>query len=376
VQLDGRVYYLGEYDSEESHRDYERIVAEWLVNGWRRRTLGKGRAGAQSINELLVDYLRHAESHYVKDGKVTHEVANIKLAMKPLKRLYGDMPVEEFGPLALKAVRQAMIEKGLCRRSINIHVGRLRRVFKWGVENELVPPSVFHGLQAVPGLRRGRGGAKESEPVKPVPEAAVKAVLKVVSRPIAAMIRVQYLTGMRPGEVCSMRMRNLDCLGRIWIYKPESHKTEHFGHKRVINLGPEAQKVLRPFLRLDPEAHLFNPREAVKERYEKAAAARKTPRWPSHMRRNKAKRKRRPGRKPKDHYTRMSYYRAVVRGCKRAKIDSWHPHQLRHNAATRIRKEFGPEHARAVLGHQSLVATEIYAERDAGMASEVMAKIG
>ena len=42
----------------------------------------------------------------------------------------------------------------------------------------------------------------------------------------------------------------------------------------------------------------------------------------------------------------------------------WHPHQLRHNAGTRIAREYGVTDAQVVLGHQHLQTTEIYAERD------------
>jgi len=35
VQLDGRVFYLGDYDSEESRNAYNRLVTEWLANGRR-----------------------------------------------------------------------------------------------------------------------------------------------------------------------------------------------------------------------------------------------------------------------------------------------------------------------------------------------------
>jgi hypothetical protein len=46
-----------------------------------------------------------------------------------------------------------------------------------------------------------------------------------------------------------------------------------------------------------------------------------------------------------------------------------YPHQLRHNSATRIRRDFGPDAARAVPGQKCLDATEIYAEIDAASTS-------
>ena len=49
----------------------------------------------------------------------------------------------------------------------------------------------------------------------------------------------------------------------------------------------------------------------------------------------------------------------------------WHPHQLRHAAATRIRRQYGLEAARAVLGHKSLAITEVYAEQDTAKVEEI-----
>tara|TARA_R110002111_G_scaffold55414_4_gene95295 strand:- start:856 stop:1071 length:216 start_codon:yes stop_codon:yes gene_type:complete len=54
----------------------------------------------------------------------------------------------------------------------------------------------------------------------------------------------------------------------------------------------------------------------------------------------------------------------------------WHPNQLRHNAGTYLRKEFGIEAARVVLGHKSAGVTEIYAELDRAKAEEIMGKVG
>ena len=53
-----------------------------------------------------------------------------------------------------------------------------------------------------------------------------------------------------------------------------------------------------------------------------------------------------------------------------------HPHQLRHNAATRLRKEFGLDVAQVVLGHKRLEVTQVYAERDLDRARDVMSLVG
>ncbi len=169
-----------------------------------------------------------------------------------------------------------------------------------------------------------------------------------------------------------MRSRDVDTSGSVWTYRPESHKAEHHGRERVIHVGPRAQAVLRPWLRAEPEAFLFSPAEAMAERRSALRQSRRTPVQPS----QRDRRKRDPRKSPGVRYDTDSYRRAIAYGCKRAGVAKWHPHQLRHNAATRLRKEFGLDTARAVLGHSSTPVTEVYAERDSRAAAEAMERVG
>ncbi len=52
------------------------------------------------------------------------------------------------------------------------------------------------------------------------------------------------------------------------------------------------------------------------------------------------------------------------------------PNMLRHAKATQIRREAGPDAARAVLGHRTPIVTEVYAELDEAKAAEIMARLG
>jgi hypothetical protein len=102
-----------------------------------------------SVNEIILAFLRHASDLYRRaDGAQTGELENIRLALRPLKSLYGGTPARDFGPKALKSVRQGMINSGLCRRTINQRIGRSTRIFRFAIENELVPTSIHHGLKA------------------------------------------------------------------------------------------------------------------------------------------------------------------------------------------------------------------------------------
>jgi integrase len=169
-----------------------------------------------------------------------------------------------------------------------------------------------------------------------------------------------------------MRTAEIDVTGPTWVYKPSRHKTEHHEKERIIYLGPRARAVLKPWLRPVLDEPLFSPREATAERQAEKRAARKTPVQPSQFDRRSDRPLKRPGRS----YSVDSYRRAVAYGCKRADVPRWHPHQLRHNAGTWLRREFGLDAARAILGHSSPAVTEIYAEIDRDKARDIMESAG
>jgi integrase len=256
VTLNGKDHYLGQHGTKASKTAYDRLISEWIAGG---RALPADNEEL-SVSELIVLYWRHAQQHYRKpDGTRTSEQTILKAAMRPLKRLYGTTPAARFGPLALQAVRQQYVEDGVSRGTANAYTDRVKRLFKWAVAKELVPAGVFHGLQAVAGLQKGRSDARETEPVKPVPEAYIEAVRPHVHPSVAAMIDVQRLTGCRPGEVCKLRACDIDMTGRIWVFRPADHKTQWRGRQREIYIGPRAQEVIRPFLKTDLQGYLSRP---------------------------------------------------------------------------------------------------------------------
>jgi integrase len=381
VTINGRDVYLGRYSSMESREVYNRLLAEWFATGRAMPRLLSSTSDL-TVNELALSFVRWAESYYVKRDQPTREVWNIKASIKTLRHLYGSSAAREFGPLALTAVREAFIASAICRNEVNRRTRIIVRMFRWAVENELVPPSVHHGLKAVTGLRLGRCNVRESKPVRAVPDAFVDAIRPYVSRQIWAMIQLQRLSGMRPGEVVSLRTIDVETSGRVWTYRPEYHKTQHHGRSRVIHLGPQAQDVLRSFFRAELTAPIFSPAEATAERLAEMRSRRKTRVQPSQV----SRAKRHPQKRPGWAYTVDSYRRAISYGIGKANaeriakgepvIPAWHPNQLRHNAATRLRREFDLDVARAVLGHSSPVVTEIYAEIDSLKAIEAMERVG
>jgi integrase len=335
---------------------------------------------------VILRYYTYAEGYYRKNGQPTSQLERVRRSLKFVKELYGLKPATEFGPLALKAIRAKMVEAGWVRRHINHCIGCIKRCFKWAASEEIIPGSVPHALWSVEGLKRGRTTAKESKPVLPVEDAVVEATLPCLWPPVRAMVQLQRLTGMRPGEVVLMRPCDLDRSGATWLYRPESHKTEHHDLERQIFLGPQAQDLLRPFLLRNPEAYLFSPLEAMRARQANLRASRKTKVQPSQVCRKKRKLK----KQPLDRYTNGSYGRAIVYAIARANrerlrigpillgdwVPHWAPNQLRHALATEARQRFGLEAAQVLLGHAQADVTQVYAERNRGLGERVASAIG
>ncbi len=116
VTLNGKDFYLGPWKSKASLVEYDRLISEWTASG--RRGLADA-VNAITAAEMLVAYWTFAKQHYRKNGEPTNELANIRHALRPLKNLYGQTSLSEFGPLALKALQARMIRDGLSRGVIN-----------------------------------------------------------------------------------------------------------------------------------------------------------------------------------------------------------------------------------------------------------------
>jgi integrase len=251
----------------------------------------------------------------------------------------------------------------------------------------------------------------------PVPEGLIEPVKPYVSAQVWVMIQLQLLAGARPEDVVRLRPVDLQRDGDVWKAELAEHKTAYREHRRTLYFGPKAQALLRSFLMGRPDdMFLFSPDDAETARRGAQSASRRTPL--SCGNRPGLRRAETPKRRPADRYTVASYRRAIQRACDQAfpppdelnrqrivgkkgkrwesplewtkrlgadrtlarnewqRRHRWHPHQLRHNAATEIRREFGVEMARIMLGVRSIPMAELYGERDQAQALKVAAAIG
>ena len=417
-----RDYWLGEYGTPESRELYHRVIAEWEARGRRlprppEEPTQLRQSETLELSVLLRDFKRFSEQH-----DEYGEYRSFVILMRLMKKLFGRTPASEFGPKKLRMLRDEMIRgdatenpprRPWSRKYINQQVQRIRRIFKWAAAHEMVPATVYQTLRTVEPLKRGRCAAREHPKVGPAPSDMVDAVLPFLSKPVRGLVELQLLTGARAGELIELRVCDIevDKETGVWSYRPLKHKNAHREHERVVYFGPRAQDILQPFLTERAETdYLFSPAEADEARREERHAKRTTPLSSGNS----------PGmnvveipeRSPGEQYTTNAYRRAIEYACRQAfppppelarlkeeKVKDWHarlkkerkwealkawyrehrfhPHQLRHNAGTSIRREFGLEAAQLALGHASAVVTDaVYAERDRAKVIEIMRKIG
>jgi len=201
-------------------------------------------------------------------------------------------------------------------------------------------------------LPRHRSKATDGEPQTPVAHRHVKAILPYLHPDLQAMVRVQELCGARPGEMCIMRPCDIERKRDVWLYRPSRHKNSFRDLPRVVYLGPRSQALLSPLLeRTAATGYLFNPAVTQADRRADRRASRKSRSYHYEPVPDEHKRHR-----LRDHYGATTYGQAIGYAIAAAQaagkaVEHWSPNQLRHACATRVRRRFGVEAARIMLGH-------------------------
>ena len=371
------------------------------------------------VADLCEQYLRHAEKTFVKDGDITSHVHRIKAALQPWIELplkardarrhepagdragvtaIGDLPVGGVVPPDLARYRDAMVQCGgkvRSRTTVNEYMGVIRSMYRWAVERGVADAAVWHGLQAVEALKRGRSEAKEKKRVTAVARDIVDRTLPFLSPPVVAMIEVMWHTPVRAEEVVEMRSDGFDTTEDVWLYRPGSWKTQHAepDHKeRVIPIGPQAQAILEPFMARAKGGYLFKPAEGAGkaqphhgECYTSESLRRAVHRacdqaWPlpeplAHRRIPASGRKHEKLETPQAWRRRLgdAGWAEVLEWRQQHR---WNPNQLRHAKLTRLDRRYGTEKARRIAGHGNLSSTLSYIDPNLELAVQAARESG
>ncbi len=297
------------------------------------------------IDAYLVGYgdWHGAEAEYPSraDTNRTTEASNMAYALADLRRTVGVEPdgsprcvanlgPDELRPGDLRAMQSAMIAANLARSTINARKNRVLRWVRWLVEYEHADAALIARLEVVKGVKASRPGVRETAEVVDVPDAVVQATLKATrDYELRRAVRVQYLAGMRPGELLAMQVRYLHPTPTgAWAFKPAWTKTQiKLGFIREIPIGPRAQEELRNQASTMGEQHgLWG---STVPKLGDASDHRPLWRWK----------------------TVNGYRAAVKRAIKKARCSDWHPNQLRHATLTKAMNQAGEETAASIGGH-------------------------
>ena len=331
-----------------------------------------------TVGELVDKYTEWVGQHAPArpDGRPHPDLERLN-RLRMFLEPYRQWPVGGFGADELYAVQKAMVgyryDRGngkptaYTRSGINKAIGYVYRMWQWGIGREITTEAQKQLLKEVRPLRVGQTTAKDDPRRALVTEEEFEEVAQHATTVVADMLRLIWLTAMRPGEVC--RMRSFDILRdepECWLYIPgreESlvggHKTAYRQRVRAIPLTSRAQNILKPRIE-DCESldFVFSPAEAMQETRDQRSANRKTPM--SCGNRPGTNRKQHPMIRPGKRYLPSSLCNAVKRACKRAEVRRFTPYDLRRTAATRVRSKLSKDAAKLLLGHVSTDTTEIY----------------
>ncbi|WLD11896.1 tyrosine-type recombinase/integrase [Planctellipticum variicoloris] len=327
--------YLGPYGSPESRERYAAIITG-LQRGELPNPAENEAAGPRSItvNVLCLRFLTdYAQRYRNSDGTPSAEVDCHKGAIRHLRAICGETSTDSFGPLRLRAVREAMVRTGWSRGFINSQVARIRLIFRVGVSWEMVKPETLVPLESLPALAPGESAAPERPRRKPVTDEQVQAVRQHLKERDRDILDLLLLTGARPGEIINLRVGDIERTGEVWRAELKNHKNAARGKSRVLQFNETAQKILaKYFTSPDPDVRLFATR--------------------------------------RDTFSGRLRY-----ACRANNIPEFCPHQCRHAVATKLADMVDTEAAQRLLGHSTKAMTLMYsrtAERQAVEAAKAL----
>ncbi len=328
VEIGGkRIYLPGAYDSPESKAAYASLCSPDLEP-------------VTTIDSLIVSYLDYCLVAYSRG-----EYNNVRACARLLLKHSGGCSVNDFGPKRLRSFRTFLVGEDMAKSYVSKCVSITKRMFRWGASEEIIPVQLYDALTSLPPMRRGE--ARETKGKSAIPWKYVRHVCRNSPPLIGDMLRIQWVTGCRPGEVCSMQWRDIDTTQSPWVWRPSSHKNSWRSKALEMYLGPIVQRIL--LRQRTRDGYVFSPKLEY-------------------------------GRRFNSHYTNVSYRQAVVRviqklqsearAQKKEPMPMWTPHYLRHSRLTRLRSRYGVESARASVG-MAMDTVEIYAERDKKKAKKI-----
>lgn len=344
VTLNGHVYYLGEFDSLAAQKAYVDLIERWEANG--RRPLEPTRTVAQerTLRDLFTAWQAQldASGRYRKAGRETSARQRIRHTADEFLGRFGDLPANRYSAEHLLLHRDDLeTREALTRTGINRKVAVIREGLRWGYERGRIGRDAWLATRELRPLSRAVAGHRDHKQAKRAPTAQeIDAVAIAAGPEIGRMLRLHYLLGCRPGELVSMRWCDLDrtLVEGCWTYRvpDEVAKSSHHGKATAYAIPPRAQILLAEIPCTSPSARVFEcvPDARTSKRANVTTAGT------------------------------VWYRERLQRACKRAGVEPFGGHEVRHGAVTAACAKFGAFAAASFANHSKIATTETYVHQD------------
>lgn len=371
-------HWLGPWGSAEARLRYDELIAAWIASG-RKSVEAAARqprpapppveqielptSADVTVGELARAWIASIEQARNGDFKRASDWNGAIAAARAL-RTVAAMPAKDFGPRALQEVRRRLVDTPFLRkrklpdgtetfdaiprsrRYVNDTVGRIRQLFNWAVGLELIPPERAYALSRVRALPVGQG--RETARRTEVSAEVVNKTLPHLTAEVRALVEFIRWTGCRPSEACRLRMSDVHDRDRpTWRYRPPMHKTAHRGQYRDVPIGPQARAILQAHAAgREDDDYVFDPRRSLARIATGGDII---------------KLRRKPSSRVGSMFTSSALRVAIQRAAEAAGVPPWTAYQLRYLRLREIRRDYGPEAARATAGHTRDTMTAHYA---------------
>lgn len=383
ITVNRKQIYLGVWGSEESYQNY----LNFLRKGGYGEQDFKEKLGGISLVGLVREYIK---DYQTRSKKNKSDLNTFKRIEKRILKCMPEKKAEDFRIKDLETIRDSFQNEGFKRNQeqceysrgyLNKIVIRIKTMINWGAGKELISHEVSDRLKYLIPLKKGRTKAKEPKRKRIVPEYEFKETCKYLSEYYKDIVEIIRYTGMRPSELCNMKVKDIKTSAEVWLYCPGEHKTEESGKERFIGFGKEAKCILKKHLKnRNPEEYVFTPKRAMVRKWEKDRKERKSKIQPSQIERS-LNRKNKRLKAFNDKLNVDSIGRRVKEACKKAMREGvikemWTPYELRHTAISEVRVKFGAEAAQHFAGHSQLNTQRYYDHTAERIVEEIASRIG
>jgi len=235
--------------------------------------------------------------------------------------------VKTFGKYQFLQFRNELIRRDYARSYCNKLISKVKAVFKWGATYDFCSSEVYQNLRLIELVKYGE--AREDIPRKDVEDKVILQTLEYLPPTVRDMVIFQRVTGMRPSEVCRMKVSDIHQIDHneksYWVCELKEHKTARFGKQRVIPLNDRAMEIIMPYIT-----------ERTLESFVFVTECKHSC-WTV------------------DHWDRV-----IAETIQENALPKWTLYQLRHTKGTELVIKEGVEVAAAVLGNSVVVMSKVY----------------